>query len=185
MDMLVNFVFMTEKPIDRLLRRLAEMGKSEADFCREFGITAQRLNNWKKRGIAKHQLIPVATYIGRSAEWLEKGGMDAKSYASERGGQEKIDREQSEWLRILGLLSPRQKQVIRSVISEFQLDRRHHSVPVETDHRTGADRREFIGKVIQAGAPLGRRVSRPNTNIHDLPEEPKKTSRLPEDEDAK
>lgn len=72
--MLVNFAFMTRKPIDRLLGRLSEMGKSEADFCREFGITAQRLNNWKKRGIAKHQLIPVATYIGRSAEWLEKGG---------------------------------------------------------------------------------------------------------------
>lgn len=43
-----------------------------AGFCRLLGITSQRLNNWKKRGIPKGELFSIADRLGVSVELIRR-----------------------------------------------------------------------------------------------------------------
>lgn len=74
---------MKENEIDRLLRRLAVIQLSEAEFARTISESPQTIHNWKTRGqIPGKKILKVAATIGVSPDWLQNGAgpVDARNY---------------------------------------------------------------------------------------------------------
>ncbi len=58
---------------DRLRQYIEDKNIKPAELAAQLKISAQRLNNWFKLGVAKGSLLPVSKKLNISAEWLELG----------------------------------------------------------------------------------------------------------------
>lgn len=66
-------------PLDRLLAEAHRRHWKDADLCRRLGISQQRLNNWKERGLALAGAVTAAQKLNLSLDYL----MFGKSPAAE------------------------------------------------------------------------------------------------------
>jgi hypothetical protein len=67
----VNFLFMSTKfTVQQLERALTDHGVNKADFLRDHGISKQRYQNWKIRGIPANELPGIARYTKISIDEL-------------------------------------------------------------------------------------------------------------------
>lgn len=60
-------------PLDRLLAEAQRRHWKDADLCRRLGISQQRLNNWKERGLALAGAVTAAQKLNLSLDYIVFG----------------------------------------------------------------------------------------------------------------
>lgn len=63
----------TETPLDRLLAEAKRRKWKDVELCRRLGITPQRLNNWKERGLPISVAPEIAAKLSLSLDHLIMG----------------------------------------------------------------------------------------------------------------
>lgn len=70
------------KRIDRVMARLAEMGKQDAWLADQLGVSPQNVGNWKVRDLPSSRILDVARALSLRPEYIDIGELPAKAVAS-------------------------------------------------------------------------------------------------------
>ena len=70
------------KRIDRVMARLAEMGKQDSWLADKLGVAPQNVGNWKVRDLPSDRILQVAKLIELRPEYIDTGALPAKAVAS-------------------------------------------------------------------------------------------------------
>jgi transcriptional regulator with XRE-family HTH domain len=116
-QMSVNTVFM--KPvINRMLRRIDDLGMSQAEFARAIGESPQNVGNWKTRGaIPANKLTIVAKVLGITVDQLltDRGALE-HGVMEESTGYNTIPRDLADaWQRIDKTMRDHLLEIIKSL----------------------------------------------------------------------
>lgn len=68
-----TFMDLLATPIERLLGEARKRKWKDADLCRRLEVSAQRLNNWKERGIPAQAAMEAAQRLNLSLDYLLLG----------------------------------------------------------------------------------------------------------------